>query len=75
MVIGVCRAGGDTIFCAVYDLVFMWGAALPLAAIAGFVFHAPVWVIYLSISLEEPLKSGLGLWRLKSGKWLRNVTG
>ncbi|GHV87779.1 MATE family efflux transporter [Spirochaetia bacterium] len=74
MVIGVCRAGGDTVFCAVYDLIFMWSVTLPLAAIASFVFHAPVWVTYLCISLEDPLKTALGIWRLKSGKWLRNVT-
>jgi Na+-driven multidrug efflux pump len=74
MIIGVCRAGGDTVFCAIYDLIFMWCLTLPAAAVAGFVFHAPVWVIYLCIVLEDPLKMILGLWRLKSGKWLHNVT-
>jgi Na+-driven multidrug efflux pump len=75
MVIGVCRAGGDTIFCAFYDLLFMWSVALPLAAVASFVFHAPVWVIYLCVVSEEPLKMLLGFLRLRSGKWLHNVTG
>lgn len=74
MVIGICRAGGDTVFCMVYDLVFMWAAALPFAAVAGFFFGAPVWLIYLCICSEEPLKSILGFWRYKSGKWLRHVT-
>jgi putative MATE family efflux protein len=74
MVVGICRAGGDTVFCVVYDLLFMWTVALPLAALAGFVFHAPVWLIYLCLLSEEPLKMLLGLWRYKSGKWLHNVT-
>lgn len=74
MVIGVCRAGGDTVFSIFYDIMFMWLFSLPLAAVASFVFHAPVWVIYLCISTEDPLKMILGIWRLKSGKWLRNVT-
>jgi Na+-driven multidrug efflux pump len=74
MVIGVCRAGGDTLFCAFFDLFFMWCVALPLAAAASFVFHAPVWVIYLCIVSEEPLKMLMGSLRLRSGKWLHNVT-
>ncbi|MDR3337129.1 MAG: MATE family efflux transporter [Treponema sp.] len=75
MIVGVCRAGGDTIFCTVYDLVVMWLISLPLAAAASFIFHAPVPVIYLCLSLEDPLKSLLGVWRLRSGKWLHNVIG
>ncbi|GHV92731.1 MATE family efflux transporter [Spirochaetia bacterium] len=74
MVIGVCRAGGDTVFCAVYDVAFMWAVALPAAAIASFVFHAPVWLIYLLVLSEDPFKMILGLWRYRSGKWLHNVT-
>ncbi|GHT92617.1 MATE family efflux transporter [Spirochaetia bacterium] len=74
MAVGICRAGGDTIFCAIYDIVFMWTVALPAAAIASFVFHAPVWLIYALVFAEEPLKFFVGLWRYRSGKWLRNVT-
>ena len=74
IVIGVCRAGGDTVFCVVYDTAVMWLIALPLAACSAFVFGAPVWVIYLCVTMEEPLKAMLGLWRLKTGKWLHNVT-
>ena len=74
MVIGICRAGGDTVFCVVYDLVMMWFVALPLAAFAAFVLKTPVWIIYLCVIMEEPLKAILGLWRFKSGKWLHNVT-
>jgi putative MATE family efflux protein len=74
MVVGICRAGGDTIFCAVYDTVFMWFFALPLAAAASYFLHAPAWIIYICICSEEVLKALLGLWRYRSGKWLRNVT-
>jgi Na+-driven multidrug efflux pump len=74
MIIGVCRAGGDTVFSVLYDLIFMWMISLPLAAAAAFLFHAPVWLIYLLIIIEDPLKVMLGVWRLKTGKWLNNVT-
>ena len=75
MVVGICRAGGDTIFCVVYDVIFMWTIALPLAALAGFFFKAPVWALFLCLSSEECFKVLLGIWRLRTGKWLRNVTG
>jgi putative MATE family efflux protein len=74
MVVGICRAGGDTMFCAVYDIVLMWTVALPLGAAASYFFHAPVWVIFLCINSEEYLKVILGLRRYRSGKWLRRVT-
>jgi putative MATE family efflux protein len=74
MVIGICRAGGDTVFCAFYDNFFLWFLALPLAALAAFVFRAPVWAVYLCVSSEEFLKVIPGLWRHRSGKWLHNVT-
>lgn len=74
MIIGVCRAGGDTVFSVIYDILFMWAVTLPLAAAASFIFNAPVWFIYLCIAMEDPLKMIFGLARLRSGKWLRNVT-
>jgi Na+-driven multidrug efflux pump len=73
MVVGICRAGGDTRFCILYDVLFMWVVSIPLAAAASFVFKAPVWVAYLCICIEDPIKMLLGLWRLKTGKWLHNV--
>ncbi|MFP3091319.1 MATE family efflux transporter [Treponema sp. TIM-1] len=73
MVVGICRSGGDTRFCILYDVLFMWVVSIPLAAAASFVFHAPIWVAYLCIGIEDPIKMILGLWRLKTGKWLHNV--
>jgi putative MATE family efflux protein len=73
MIVGICRAGGDTIFCIFYDLFFMWCFSLPLAAVATFLFRSPVWLIFLFIMTEEPLKTVLGFRRLRTGKWLHNV--
>ena len=75
MIIGICRAGGDTVFCVVYDVGTMWLISLPLAALAAFTLHAPVWLIYICVCTEEPFKALLGVLRLRSGKWLHNVTG
>ena len=73
MVLGVCRAGGDTVFCAFYEILPIWLVSLPLGAIASFVFSAPAHIIFLCFHAEDPVKAALSLWRLKSGKWLRNV--
>jgi putative MATE family efflux protein len=74
LVISVCQAGGDTLFCAIFDLVFMWFVSLPAALLAGFVFGSPVWLVYLIITAEDFMKMlFLGIWRFKSGKWLHNL--
>ena len=75
MVVGICRAGGDTVFCVLYDVGFMWALSLPLAAAAALFLKAPVWAIFMCICSEDLLKAGLGIWRLCTGKWLHNVTG
>jgi Na+-driven multidrug efflux pump len=75
MVIGVCRAGGDTVFCVIYDVLVMWTISLPAAAASSFLLALPVWAVYLCLSMEDPLKMFLGLRRLKTGKWLHDVTG
>ena len=74
MIIGVCRAGGDTVFCILYDVANMWLIILPLAALSAFVWQAPVWLIYLCVVSDDFLKMIFGIRRLKSGKWLNNVT-
>ncbi len=73
-VVGVCRAGGDTIFSAVAELVTMWGYAVPVGFLATFVFGLPVVWIYICISSENVLKTIIGLIRVLSGKWLHDVT-
>ena len=74
MIVGICRAGGDTVFSMIYDIVVLWLVAVPLAALASFVLGAPVWVIYICVVMEDPIKAILGFWRFRSGKWLHNVT-
>jgi Na+-driven multidrug efflux pump len=73
LIVGVCRAGGDTIFCVLFEVFFMWCYSLPLGAVMAFIVHAPVWIIYLCLCSEDLFKSLFGISRLKSGKWLRNV--
>lgn len=74
MVVGVCRSGGDTVFAAFCDVAAMWLVAIPLGAFAAFHLHAVPWIIYCCVLCDEFIKAGFGYWRLRSRKWLHNVT-
>jgi putative MATE family efflux protein len=73
-IVGICRSGGDTIYAAFNDIFWMWAIALPLGACAAFIWHCEPYQIYLFLQIEQILKLITGLLRLKSGKWLHNVT-
>ena len=73
-IVGMCRSGGDTIYAAINDGVWMWFVAIPIAYIAAFVLHTEPYVIYACLQIEQIFKSGAGLLRVRNGKWLHNVT-
>jgi len=72
--LGILRGGGDTKFSAVVDAVTIWVIALPLGALAGFRWGLPLWLVYAILRSEDLFKAILVLWRVPSGKWLRDVT-
>ncbi|MCP5453815.1 MAG: MATE family efflux transporter [Spirochaetaceae bacterium] len=73
-VVGICRAGGDTRFGVFYDMFGVWGLGVPMAAIGAFVLRLEPWIVFAMLSFEEIAKSGLGIWRLATRKWLNDVT-
>lgn len=73
-VVGVFRSGGDTLFAMLIDVGFMWVISIPLGWLGVLVWNLPYWGVYLVILIEPLLKMILGLYRLFSGKWLRDVT-
>jgi len=74
VVVGVCRSGGDTIYALILDIGFMWTVSLPLGFCAVTFWHSPFWVVFLCIQSEHLFKTVMALARLKSGKWLHDVT-
>lgn len=74
VVVGVCRSGGDTVFALFLDIGFMWIISLPLGFCAVKFWSFPFWAIFLCIHTEDVFKAVLGLIRMKSGKWLHDVT-
>lgn len=71
---GVLRAGGDVAMASIIDLVPLWLTAVPLAALAGLVLEAPVIFVSLGIYAENFFKCPWGIARLKSRKWINDVT-
>lgn len=74
-IVGVCRAGGDTTFAALVEILVMWGISIPLGVVAAFVWHLPaVWIYVCLLFSESICKAILGFIRVLSGKWLHDVT-
>ena len=73
-VVGVIRGGGDVKTAAFIDLAPMWLVAIPTAALAGLVFQWGILAVYLCMALDNVVKALLGVHRLRSGKWIRNLT-
>ena len=58
----------------IIDLLPLWVAAIPLAAILGLVVKADILWVYLAMMSENVIKSILGLIRFRSGKWINDIT-
>ncbi len=71
---GILRGGGDTRFLMIADTVFSYCVAAPLGLLTAFVFHCPVWLVFLALKSEVFCKVGLCTWRFFSKKWIRDVT-
>lgn len=74
IIIGIMRSGGDTRFGLLMDTGPMYLLGIPLALLGAFVFHLPVPLVVLAALVgDELVKFVLGVWRVRSGRWLRNV--
>ena len=71
--IGILRSGGDTRFGLLLDGVIIWVVGVPLAFAGAFLFHLPVYWVYLLVMSEEVTKWLLGIYRFFSGKWIHNL--
>lgn len=71
---GLLRAGGDARMASVIDLTCQWGVAVPLTFLTALVLGAPVTVVCLAIQSENVCKMPWGVVRLRSRKWINDVT-
>ena len=73
-VTGVLRAGGDVTWATILDLAPQWLACLPLTALTALVLKTGCWPIAIAIQMDAVLKVPLCVWRIRSGKWIHDVT-
>ena len=72
---GVLRAGGDTRFLMVADVLFLWVVAIPLGALTGIVWKLPPFWVYLFLYSDQILKAIWCVFRLHGGKWIKHISG
>lgn len=71
---GVLRSGGDVRMATIIDLTPLWCVAVPMAALTALVLEAPLPLVCLGIYSENICKMPLGVMRLRSRKWINDVT-
>ncbi|MGL4606053.1 MAG: MATE family efflux transporter [Eubacteriaceae bacterium] len=70
---GILRAGGDTKFCMLLDIITVWGLAVPLAFISVLVWHLPIYWVIAVVFSHELLKVVFLTYRYQTKKWHKNV--
>jgi putative MATE family efflux protein len=73
MFVGIFRSGGDTRFAFILDVGAIWVIGVPLAFLGAFVFHLPVYIVYLLVMIEELVKWIFGIMRFFSKSWINNL--
>lgn len=73
LVVGIFRSGGDTRFSMFLEMGSVWLVGVPMAFFGALVLKAPVYWVLALVSIEEVVKALIGIPRLLSNKWVRNV--
>ncbi|MDO3381221.1 MATE family efflux transporter [Gilvimarinus algae] len=73
-ILGVLRAGGDTRYCLVVDVIVMWVFGVPIYLAAVFFSGYSFAVLYALMYVEDALKWLPIRWRVGRGIWLKNLT-
>ena len=74
MMMGVLRGGGDAKFVLLNDLIFMWFMAIPGGFFAVLVLDLPIIPVFFILKSDEIIKAFVAIFRVISGKWVRDVT-
>lgn len=71
---GVLRSGGNTKIVMIMEIIGMWGVGVPLGILSAYVWKLPVTSVYLIVATEEFARFFMGLYLVKTKKWIRNIT-
>jgi putative MATE family efflux protein len=73
IIVGILRSGGDTRFCMIVDMIFVWLVGVPLAFITVLVFKWPIYLVLAAVFSEEAMKFFVVYHRVKAQKWIRSL--
>lgn len=73
LIVGILRSGGDTRFALFLELFSVWGFGVPMAFLGAVVFRFPIHIVVFMTTLEEVVKALIGVPRLLSRKWVKNL--
>jgi len=74
VIVGVLRGGGDTTFSMFLEIGSVWLIGVPMAFLGALVFKLPVYLVVALVSLEDITKAIIAIPRIKSKKWIKNIT-
>ena len=73
LVVGIMRAGGDTRISALIDVSTVWLVGIPMALAGTYLFHLPIWGVYLMVMADEVTKYLFCLRRFFTRRWIHNL--
>ena len=51
-----------------------WGVVIPLTFVTGILLGLPFPIVYFCTRIDQLVKVFVAFFRLRSGKWIKNVT-
>ena len=73
-IVGVLRGGGDVRYAMLCDVGPLYAVCLPLAALTALVWKLDIRYVYPLMSIDVIVQLFLVIPRLRSGKWIHDVT-
>ncbi|WP_151736899.1 MATE family efflux transporter [Paenibacillus tengchongensis] len=70
---GILNSGGDSKFVFMMESAATWLIGVPSGLLMSFVWKQPVFLVYMILSMEEVVRLVIGLTRIYSRKWMKNL--
>lgn len=72
---GIIRAGGDTRYSMISDIVYSWIVVIPMGLVGCFVLGWPFWAMVLWLNMDQILKCFTVTHKVSTYSWIRNLAG
>ena len=68
------RSGGKTLLTFLFDSGYMWAFSVPLTFCLSRFTDIPIVPLFFICSMTDLVKCAIGVWMLKRGTWIKNLT-